>query len=70
MDLKLFGQRIRDLRTERGVSAMVVGKAVGISDTTIIHWENADNMPKLDMAVLMAKYFGVSMDYLCGLKDF
>ena len=70
LDLSAFAKRIRDLRQERGVSAMTVGLAIGISDTTIISWENEKYVPKLDTAFLVSRYFGVSMDYLCGLRDY
>ena len=36
-----FSERLRELRKENNLSTMQLGKAIGVSDATICHWENA-----------------------------
>ena len=64
-----FAERLKDLRLERGLSAKALGKEIGVSDATIIRWENVTMIPRADYVVIIAKYFKVSSDYLLGLED-
>ncbi|MDR1094260.1 MAG: helix-turn-helix domain-containing protein [Clostridiales bacterium] len=67
--MKIFGERLRDLRTEKGLSAMALAKQVGLSDAAIIRWENDTNDILGENLVKLAQYFGVSTDYLLGLEN-
>ncbi|MCL2846635.1 MAG: helix-turn-helix domain-containing protein [Firmicutes bacterium] len=69
MDLKIFARRLKELRTERGLSSRDLGKAAGISQPSIVDWENCKIMPKADSIYKLAKFFGVTADYLLGLED-
>jgi len=69
MVIKFFAERLRELRQEKGLSARVLGKAVGIADSTIIQWENQKHVPNIEHLAILAKFFGVSTDYLLGLED-
>lgn len=65
----MFGERLRDLRKEKGLSAKALGKLVGVSDATIINWENNVNDILGENLVAISKFFDVSTDYLLGLSD-
>ena len=67
--MKIFGERLRELRTDAGLSAMKLGKRIGVSDAAIIRWENDKADAKCEEIVKIAKHFGVSTDYLLGLED-
>jgi len=67
--MKMFGERLRDLRKEKGLSAKALGKLVGVSDATIINWENNVNDILGENLVAISKFFDVSTDYLLGLSD-
>ena len=67
--MKSFAKRLKELRTERGLSSMALGKAIGVSDATIIRWENNQNDIKAEQLVKLAHFFEVSTDYLLGLED-
>ena len=67
--METFGQRLRMLRSEENISAKTLGKAIGVSDVAIINWENNVNDIKGEYLIRLAKYFGVSTDYLLGLED-
>jgi transcriptional regulator with XRE-family HTH domain len=67
--MKIFAERLKELRSEKGLSAMALGKAIGLSDAAIIRWENNQRDIKAENLVEVAKFFGVSADYLLGLED-
>lgn len=48
---------------------MALGKAIDVSDATIIRWENNQNDIKAEQLAKLAQYFGVTTDYLLGLED-
>ena len=67
--MKIFGERLKELRLAKGLSAAKLGKILGVSDSTIIRWENATIIPSVFSLKLVAECFGVSVDYLIGLED-
>lgn len=67
--METFGKRLRDLRIEKGISQIQVAKEIGVSDSQISAWELDRNEPTLSKLVLLAKYFKVTTDYICGLED-
>lgn len=67
--MKVFGDRLRELREGAHLSASKLGKEIGVSDASIINWENNVNDIKGEYIVRLARYFGVSADYLLGLED-
>lgn len=64
-----YGQRIRELREERGLSLMALARAIGVSDTAICKWENQIAEPKLSYIVRLADFFNCSADFLTGRSD-
>lgn len=64
-----YGQRIKELREERGLSLMALAKEIGVSDTAICKWENQIAEPKLSSIVRLADFFNCSTDYLTGRSD-
>ncbi|HIR66859.1 MAG TPA: helix-turn-helix transcriptional regulator, partial [Candidatus Coproplasma avicola] len=41
-----------------------------INTVTYLHYEKAQREPPLSLLADMAKYFGVSVDYLLGLTNY
>lgn len=67
--MKIFAERLKELRTEEGLSTKKLGEAIGASDVAISRWEREERIPNIEVLVAIAKYFKVSTDYLCGLED-
>lgn len=42
---------------------------VQVNKSMISRWERNENDPSLEMAIILAKYYNVSLDYLIGLTD-
>ena len=68
--LQVFADRLKELRAESGLSAMQLGKKLGISDAAIIRWENGNHVPSVIGVYKLAVFFNVSMDFLCGLEEY
>lgn len=64
-----ISKRIKELRKENNLSAKQLAKKIGVSDATIIRWENAKMSPKAEYIVLLCDFFNVSADYILGRID-
>ncbi len=61
--------RIRDIRTDRGLTQGDVAKILHVSQNTYSQYEIGTTRYPLDAVVILAEYYGVSVDYLVGLTD-
>jgi len=59
-----FGERVLQLRKERGWSQPELGKRVGTSATMISRYERGEMTPSIEVAFRIAKAFGVTLDGL------
>ena len=57
-----IGERIKELRIEKGLSQMQLSKAVGVSQKAIDYWERSINEPKSSYIILLVKVFDISYD--------
>lgn len=64
-----FAERLKELRIEKGLSQNALSKLVGISNATISRWEDGLLDITSSNLIILAKFFGVSTDYLLGLED-
>lgn len=67
--MEVFGERLRELREEKALSAKALGKAIGVSDAAVLNWENNINDIKGEYLIKLAIYFDVTTDYLLGLEN-
>lgn len=58
-DFSGFSGRVRQLRTERQVSQVDLGDAIGVRQTAISAYETGRTMPSMAVALRMAQFFGV-----------
>ena len=61
--------RIKELRIEKNLTQMELSKATGISQNAIAQWENGKRTPNINAIIALAKYFGVTTDYLLCVVD-
>lgn len=65
-----FAKRLKELRTERGLSHVKLAKQVGgISSTAVGFWEIEKTVPNLDAVKRLAHFFGVTVGYMAGDED-
>lgn len=66
----LFGDRLRYLREEKGVTQKELGNFINVSDRVVGYYEANDRFPKDEKTIKkIADYFNVSIDYLLGRTD-
>ena len=68
--MQAFCERFKDLRKEHKLSTLEMGKALKVDHSTILRWEKGERVPNIDHLYNIAKYFGVTADYLIGLSDY
>lgn len=61
--------RIKELRTEKGLSMRQTALELGIPYTTYISYEKEDREPNSETLIKLADYFGCSVDYLIGRSN-
>ena len=64
-----FPERLKELRAEKNLGQEALAQVLGLSHGIISLWENGLREPKMSNLILLAKYFGVTIDYLVGLED-
>lgn len=64
-----FSERLKDLRLARGLSQAQLSKETGLSHTALVYWENKKRIPNAIAVVTLARFFGVTTDYLLGESD-
>lgn len=62
----MFGEKIADLRKERGLSQAELANSLGISRSALSLYEIEKREPDNEILMRIANYFGVSTDYLLG----
>lgn len=67
---KEFGEILKRIRTENGIGQTELAKGINVSNGIISLWENNLREPKLSNLIALAKFFNVSLDYLCGLSEY
>lgn len=67
--MNIFAERLKELRTERGLSQAQLAKETGISCTALCYWETEQRIPNALAIITLAKFFNVSTDYLLGVTD-
>ena len=64
-----FSERLKELRTEKGISQMELAQLAKISQSAIAKWELDKTEPTASALIKLSKFFGESVDYLLGLTD-
>ena len=67
--MKIFADRLLELRKEKEISQATLAKALGVSYGVVCYWETDRSEPTAPNLVKIAEYFNVSVDYLLGLED-
>ena len=66
----MIGERIKELRGEKGLTQQALARDIGVSQKAVDYWERGINEPKASYIVKLADYFGVSADFLLCRNEF
>lgn len=67
--MNTFGERLRKLRTEKGLSAIEFAEKFKVHRGTVSNWETGKRTPDADTLSKLSTFFDVSIDYLLGETD-
>ena len=70
MKIDFKNNQIEELRKERNLSQRQLAKEISTSQANLSRWEKGLNVPSILECWEIADFFGVSIDYLCGRRDF
>lgn len=59
-----FGERVKELRTQKKLSQAALGEKIGVQPTHIGRYERGESMPTAKALWLLAQALEVSIDYL------
>ena len=62
----IFADNLRALMDSAGETTITLGKELNVSDETVSNWRKGKSVPKVDVALKLANYFGCSLDELLG----
>lgn len=65
-----FAERVRELRTKKGLSRKELANRLGTLQRNISYWELGQRECSFDMLLKIAEVLDVSVDYLLGRTDY
>lgn len=63
-----FGDKLRTLRTEAGMTQTDLAKRLNITKSVVSYYELQERTPSPDVLIKLADIFHVSTDYLLGIN--
>jgi len=61
MDLKKFGDFLKELRKEKGLTQEELAETLFVSRRTVSRWETGSNLPDLDLLIELADFYQVDL---------
>ena len=61
-----FSDNLQKLMDDANVNTVTLGKALDVSDESVSNWKKGKSLPKLDVAMRIAKFFGITLGELVG----
>lgn len=62
-----IGYVIRELRIENKLTQQKLAEFINVSSAAIIAWESGRKFPSIEHLILLAKFFGVPLNYVAGV---
>ena len=62
--------RLKELRNNSGISQEKIAEYIGCSGAVYSRYETGARQPSIDIMIKLANFFGVSLDYLVGNREF
>lgn len=69
MDRNSIGERLRSLREKKRKTAAEVAEACGISQSALTMYENGERLPRDEVKIRLAKYYGRTVQTIFLLSN-
>ena len=67
--METFGERLKSLREEKGLSLRKLAEITGLSRSSLSRWECSQSDILASQLSVLADFFGVTVGYLLGKED-
>ncbi len=64
-----YCQRLRDLREDHDLTQAEVAACLDTTQSYYAQYENGHRAMPFDRVILLAEFYGISLDYIAGLCD-
>lgn len=61
-----IGKILKFLRNKVGITQKTVAESIGIAQQTYAGYESGKHEPSIEIAIRLANFYGLSMDYITG----
>lgn len=68
--MNVFSERLKELRTDNGLSRSELAEKLGVSVRLIGYWENGERECDFKTLIKLADVFSTSIDYLLGRTEY
>lgn len=68
--MEIFRKRLKELRLDKKLSQKQLAQLIDTNNSSVCDWECGRTEPNIEMIIKMCVVFGVSSDYLLGIKEF
>lgn len=65
----VYAVRLRRLREQKKMKRRVASELCGLSKNMMKRYENGEVEPKASALILLADFYGVSVDYILGVEN-
>ena len=65
----LYNERVRELREDNRYTQKDMGALLNVGQRTYSDYESGRIRIPVDCLIILAKFYNVSMDYICGVTD-
>ena len=69
MNLKLFGEFIKELREEKKLNQRELAEELHVDRTTVNKWEKGKSIPLNDTLMILSEYFEVTIEELLDTQN-
>ena len=64
-----FGNKLKELRNDKGLTQKAMAEQLNISIPTLSHWECDYQEPAFKDLIMLSAYFNVTVDELLGISE-
>ena len=64
-----FKERLKELRTEKGLTQKQIAKELNVSEDSVYNWEKGRSEPSINDLINLAILLDVTIDFLVGKSE-